>query len=215
MMKGKRRVKLSQLTPNDKNPRRIHGAAFDKLCESIERDPEFMVLRPIVVDENNVILGGNQRYEACVALGKDVIPGSWVKVVSGLTDEQKKRFILVDNAPDGMAGEWDDAILADQWTSEDLERVGFDLYSLGLLEYPEAADDPLEHWQGMPEFQQENLSWKSITVRFETKEDYEAFAELVGQKMTDKTLFIWYPAMALDSWRSRVYADEEDGADES
>lgn len=80
-----KRVKLSTLTLNDRNPRTIKTEAFNRLCESIKRDPEFMVLRPIVVDEKNVILGGNQRHRACVVLGMKDVPVQWVKVATGLT----------------------------------------------------------------------------------------------------------------------------------
>lgn len=119
-------VKLNTLKPNDRNPRKISDAALAKLCESIQRDPQFMDLRPIVVDEVNVILGGNQRYAACLKLGKTEVPASWVKRAVGLTPEQRKRFVVVDNAPEGMAGEWDIDLLKMDWELPELGDLGFE-----------------------------------------------------------------------------------------
>jgi hypothetical protein len=119
-------IKLLTLKLSDRNPRTIKGEAFERLCESIKRDPEFMVLRPIVVDEENVILGGNQRYRACRHLGMAEVPAEWIKVANGLTPEQRKRFVVVDNAPDGMAGEWDEDLLAACYDLAELKDLGFD-----------------------------------------------------------------------------------------
>lgn len=119
-------IRLDTLKLNDRNPRTIKGAAFERLCESIKRDPQFMALRPIVVDEANVILGGNQRYRACQHLGMTEVPAAWVKVAADLTPEQRKRFVVVDNAPEGIAGEWDEDILAADWELPELEEMGFE-----------------------------------------------------------------------------------------
>ncbi len=128
-----RQIKLATLRPNigdikglPNNPRRISDKALRKLEQSIERDPEFMELRPIVVDEQLSILGGNQRYRACLSLGMKTVPESWVRVRRGLSMEKKKRFILVDNAPEGMAGEWDKELLEEGWELPELEELGFE-----------------------------------------------------------------------------------------
>ena len=71
-------MKLSDIRPLDRNPRKITPGAFKKLCDSIARDPEFMRLRPIVTDEKGVIIGGNQRYRACMELGMKEVPDAWV-----------------------------------------------------------------------------------------------------------------------------------------
>lgn len=124
---------LSELKLNKKNPRKISQAQFEKLKESIKRDPEFMVLRPIIFDssDKNKILGGNMRFKACQELGMEEIPDDWVEDGKDLSPEQKKRFILVDNAPDGMSGEWETSILLDEWELPELEDLGFDIDSLG------------------------------------------------------------------------------------
>jgi len=123
---AKRSWKLEDLRVNEKNPRRITQAKLEKLAASIERDPQFMVLRPIVIDETNLILGGTQRYHACLLLEKRKIPYDWAVRAKDLSEEQKKRFILVDNAPDGMAGEWDFDVLGTEWEIPELETLGFD-----------------------------------------------------------------------------------------
>ena len=132
-------IKLNTLKPNDRNPRKISDDALAKLCESIQRDPQFMELRPIIVDEDNVILGGNQRYAACLKLGKKEVPASWVKTASGLTPEQRKRFVVVDNAPEGMAGEWDIDILAADWELPELGELGFEKLLAELTEAGETG----------------------------------------------------------------------------
>ena len=123
-------IDLHTLKPNERNPRKITPDALKKLCESIERDPAFMELRPIIIDESRMILGGNQRFRACQQLGMKSVPSAWVRTATGLTEEQRKRFILVDNAPDGMAGEWDMEILAAEWQIPELGDLGFDLDDL-------------------------------------------------------------------------------------
>lgn len=142
-------MKLSALKPNDRNPRTIKTEAFARLCASIKRDPEFMVLRPIV-HQGGKILGGNMRWRACQELGLTEIPDSWAIEASTLTEEQARRFILVDNAPEGMAGEWDWQMLADEWELPELEELGFDLPDLTIPEENKAIDE-----EGMKDTQNE------------------------------------------------------------
>jgi site-specific DNA-methyltransferase (adenine-specific) len=120
-------IELSSLHPNDRNPRKISSDALNRLRASIDRDPQFMALRPILIDESRMILGGNQRYRACLQLGMKSVPSAWVRTATGLTEAQRLRFVLVDNAPEGMAGEWDMEMLASDWQSQDLGDLGFDM----------------------------------------------------------------------------------------
>lgn len=117
---------LNSIRLNPDNPRTITADAFKKLCDSIQRDGDaFMTLRPIVYNVDGLILGGNQRYTACVHLGIDPLPAGWAICANSLTIEQQRRFILVDNAPDGMAGAWDWEILGNEWSGESLLDMGF------------------------------------------------------------------------------------------
>ncbi|HWR94107.1 MAG TPA: ParB N-terminal domain-containing protein, partial [Flavobacterium sp.] len=97
-------IKLSSLKPNPKNPRLIKDDKFMKLVKSLETFPQMMELRPIIVDENNVIQGGNMRFKALHHLGFKEIPESYVKQGKDLTEEQWREFVIKDNV--GF-GEWD------------------------------------------------------------------------------------------------------------
>ena len=115
-------MNIKQIKPNTNNPRVIKGDKFKKLVQSIKDFPEMLELRPIVIDENNIVLGGNMRLRACTEAGLTDVP---VKVAKGLTEEQKKEFIVKDNV--GF-GEWDWDILANQWDSVKLEEWGLDAW---------------------------------------------------------------------------------------
>ena len=116
-------MKLSDIKPNPNNPRVIKDDAFEKLCNSIKEFPKMMALRPMVVDQDNVVLGGNMRLKALQHLGMKEIPDEWVKKASELTEEEKQRFIVVDNVP---AGDWDVDALSD-WDKEQLTEWGVDV----------------------------------------------------------------------------------------
>lgn len=118
-------LKLSTLKPEKNNPRKISAESFSRLCASIKEDPEFMVLRPIVVDENNTVIGGNQRLHALLQLGFSEIPADWVRKAS-LSEEKRRRFLVVDNAPAGMAGQWDNDLLLEQFGVDELIGLGLE-----------------------------------------------------------------------------------------
>jgi hypothetical protein len=132
-------MKLHQIKPNPDNPRRIAPEALERLKESIRRDPEFMRLRPIIVDESGTILGGNQRHAAIAALGMTEIPDDWVRRADDLTAEQRRRFVIVDNGPEGMSGEWDLELLAADWGDVELEELGLDIGELEDIEVLDSA----------------------------------------------------------------------------
>ena len=117
-------MKITELKLNDKNPRFIKDEKFRKLVQSISEFPKMMELRPIVVDDQNIILGGNMRFRALCELKYKEIPDNWVKKASELTDEEKQRFIIADNV--GF-GEWDYDLIANEWNTEELESWGLDL----------------------------------------------------------------------------------------
>jgi hypothetical protein len=117
----KQQVKINTVKSNPNNPRIIKDAKFQKLVQSLKDFPEMLEKRPIVVDENMIVLGGNMRLKALLEAGvKDV----WIDVAEGWTEEQKKEFIIKDNV--GF-GEWDWDILANEWEPEDLSQWSLDL----------------------------------------------------------------------------------------
>jgi hypothetical protein len=125
-------MKLSDLKENEINPRKIEREQLDRLKESIERDPEFLTMRPIVIEADGTILAGNQRYAALKELGRDEIPDEWVlRCPADLSEEKRKRFILIDNSPDGMSGDWKLNKLLESFADIDLGALGFDLEAMG------------------------------------------------------------------------------------
>ena len=117
-------MRLGDIRLNSKNPRKISSAAIALLKKSIERDPAFMLLRPIVVDETGMILGGNQRYRAICEIGMSEIPDGWVVRTIDLSDEKLRRFVIVDNGPDGMCGSFDMEMLVNEWDESQLFDTG-------------------------------------------------------------------------------------------
>lgn len=98
-------VNIKEIKENKGNPRKISKSQLERLKVSLQKFPEMMSIREIVVDENMMILGGNMRYRALKELGEEKVP---VKIIRGFTEEQKKEFIIKDN---NAYGEWDEDIL--------------------------------------------------------------------------------------------------------
>jgi len=115
------KLPINQVKANPNNPRIIKDDKFKKLVQSIKEFPEMLELRPIVVNEDMVVLGGNMRLKACKEAGIDKVP---VIKASNLTEEQQKEFIIKDNV--GF-GEWDWNDLANNWETEKLQEWGLDI----------------------------------------------------------------------------------------
>ena len=112
---------ISKVRSNPNNPRIIKDNKFEKLVKSIKEFPKMLEIRPIVVNDDMIVLGGNMRLKACQEAGIKEIP---IIKVSDLTEEQQKEFIIKDNV--GF-GEWDWDNLANEWDSEKLEKWGLDI----------------------------------------------------------------------------------------
>ncbi len=124
-------IKVSTIKKNPNNPRQIRDEKFDKLKRSIESFPEMMALRPMIVDSDNVLLGGNMRLAAIKALGMKEVPPEWVKRADTLTDEQKAEFIIKDNV--GF-GDWEWDALANEWDENLLTEWGLDIPGFEAVE---------------------------------------------------------------------------------
>ncbi len=133
-------MKLSKIKGNPNNPRIIKDDKFKKLVKSISEFPKMLEMRPIIVDENFIVQGGNMRLKALQELKYKDIPDDWVKQVSDLTEEQKKEFIIKDNV--GF-GEWDFEDLANNWDVEKLNEWGLDIPNFEV-EVLEAEEDNYE-----------------------------------------------------------------------
>jgi DNA modification methylase len=126
-------MKVSNIKPNPNNPRLIKDDKFKKLVQSIKDFPKMMALRPIIINKDNVILGGNMRFKALKELNYKDIPEDWIKRAEDLTEEETRRFIIADNVGFGEH-DWD--MLANEWDVVELFDWGLDL--------PLDFDKPLE-----------------------------------------------------------------------
>ena len=122
---------IREIKPNPSNPRIIKDDKFKKLVQSIKEFPEMLEIRPIVVNKDMVVLGGNMRLKACLEAGLKEIP---IIFADSLTEEKQREFIIKDNV--GF-GEWDWEELGNNWDKEELEEWGLDL--------PEFAIPPNEN----------------------------------------------------------------------
>lgn len=150
---------LEKLKTNPHNPRFIKKEALIRLKEKIRKFPEMLEKRPIVYDENFVILGGNMRLKALRELSKEglIIKEAYFMSAEGWSEEQKRQFIITDNISDG---EWDNDLLANEW-----------------------SDLPLADW-GM-----ENLTWEQDREKKETlNESYSQSLGQVLYEPVDKNV---------------------------
>jgi DNA modification methylase len=114
-------IPISKVKRNPNNPRIIKDDKFAKLVKSIQEFPQMLEIRPIVVNDDMIVLGGNMRLKACQEAGLKEIP---VIKASNLTEEQQREFIIKDNV--GF-GEWDWNDLANNWEAEKLQEWGLDI----------------------------------------------------------------------------------------
>jgi DNA modification methylase len=133
-------MKMTKIKPNPNNPRKINPESLQRLKDSVEQFPKMMKLRPIVIDQDGMILGGNMRYLALKEMGWKEIPDEWVKIADELTPDEKRRFIIADNV---SGGEWDYEDLAANWDPIELENWGLELPE-NIFEQPEAIEDGYE-----------------------------------------------------------------------
>jgi len=115
------KVKIGKIKNNPNNPRLIKDDKFKKLVKSIKEFPEMLEIRPIVVDKDNIVLGGNMRLRACQEAGLKEVH---ILQADKLTEKQQREFIIKDNV--GF-GEWDWDDLANEWDTEELEDWGLDI----------------------------------------------------------------------------------------
>ena len=127
-------VKISEPKPNEHNPRYINKANFKKLVNSLKEFPKMLEVRPLVLDENMIVLGGNMRLKALIEAGfKEVL----VHQVLDWTDDEKNQFIIKDNS---SFGSWDWEILANEWNMQKIVDWGVDLPKEMFAE----NDDPIQ-----------------------------------------------------------------------
>jgi DNA modification methylase len=128
-------MNINEIKPNPNNPRIIKDIKFKQLVKSIQDFPQMLELRPIVIDENNMVLGGNMRLKACIEAGLKDVP---VKQAKDLSEAQKKEFIVKDNIG---YGEWDWDDLANNWDAQELTDWGLDIPNFDVNNLEAEEDD--------------------------------------------------------------------------
>lgn len=138
-------VKLSEVKSNPNNPRVIKDDKFKKLVKSIKDFPKMMELRPMVINKDNIVLGGNMRLKALKDLGYKEIPGEWIKRAEDLTEDEQRQFIIKDNI--GF-GEHDWEMLQAEWDLSELEEWGLDIPEWDNEKVLEAEEDDFDVPEG-------------------------------------------------------------------
>ena len=130
-------MRIQDIKPNPNNPRKISKDEYEKLLNSIKQDPKLLNAKPIIIDENNTILGGHQRYRACLELGMQDVP---VIVMANLSERERKKLLIIDNTHNG---EFDMDMLAnDNWDLNDLSDWGVNLdFFIPSIDEPKEIDN--------------------------------------------------------------------------
>jgi len=160
-------VKINEVKSNPNNPRIIKDDKFKKLVASIKELPQMLELRPIVVNEDMIVLGGNMRLKACKEAGLKEIP---IIKASELNEEQQRAFIIKDNV--GFA-EWDWDALANEWDAEQLDEWGLDVWK---VEEEPSLDELIGEEKNKP---------ASMKITFESPEQLQK-AEIDIQELLDR-----------------------------
>jgi hypothetical protein len=174
-----KKVKISEIKSNPNNPRLIKDDKFHKLVKSIQEFPKMLDIRPIVVNADMIVLGGNMRLKACKEAGLKEVP---VIFAEDLTEEEQKEFIIKDNV--GF-GEWDWDMIANEWDAEQVEEWGLDVWQnekeidYNLLD-DESSNDKLNDMT--------NGVKKAIQIEFDL-EHYQEATEIV-KFWRDKNAYI-------------------------
>jgi ParB-like chromosome segregation protein Spo0J len=160
-------VKISDIKSNPNNPRLIKDDKFKKLVKSIQEFPQMLEIRPIVVNQDMIVLGGNMRLKACKEAGLKEIP---IIYADDLTEEQQRQFIIKDNV--GF-GEWDWEMIANEWDAEQLDDWGMNVPAFDPdVDYSILDDEGLDK-------QLEDMTngvKKAIQIEFEAEHYEEAFS---------------------------------------
>jgi len=162
------KIKISKIKANPENPRVIKDDKFKKLVQSIKDFPEMLDIRPIVVDKNNMVLGGNMRLRACQKAGLTEVA---IIKADQLTEEQQREFVIKDNV--GF-GEWDWDALANSFDANELENWGLEVP--GILDKDEEITPQIEFSEQLNEannyvvlFFDNDIDWLQAQTHFELK----------------------------------------------
>jgi ParB-like chromosome segregation protein Spo0J len=163
-------IKLSTIKSNPNNPRICKDDKFAKLVNSIKEFPKMMELRPMVVNSDMVVLGGNMRLKALKEAGYKEVPDEWVKSAESLTEEEQRRFIIADNVGFGEH-DWD--MLANEWDAVELEAWGLDMPSF---------ETEIDYSEKNKEFNANDFEDQKYSIKLEfTEDDYNFVKDKIKQ----------------------------------
>jgi ParB-like chromosome segregation protein Spo0J len=171
-------VKISDVKSNPNNPRLIKDDKFAKLVQSLKDFPEMANVRPIVVNQDFVVLGGNMRLKAMKEAGWKQVP---VQVVDW-SEDQQKEFIIKDNV--GF-GEWEWDVLANEWEADDLDKWGLDVPGFDEQDYSDKNKE-----LNVNDFENQNY-----TIKLEFTEDDYNFVKDKLQQLGQTPEKILYDAL--------------------
>jgi len=209
--------KLSKLKPHERNPYPKKGDEFfEKLVDSISSDPDFMEVHKIAYDstQGGKIFGGNKRYYALKELGYKEVPEEWVFDCKDWSEEQKRKFVIVDNIGYGA---WDWDIVKEDYEISELEGWGMDVPDWGNTDdIDEMNDQENDEWVGMPEFEiKEKLPM--MTIHFKTPEHREEFTKKYSLEVASRGKNTWttyYPYRSQEDLTSLTWSVDELGEEE-
>ncbi len=196
---------IEDLQPYARNARTHSEEQVEQIAKSIT---EFGWTNPVLVDESGGIIAGHGRVLAASRLGLVEVP---TICVAGLSEAQRRALVIADNSL-GLNAGWDAQLLTSELQS--LQAVDFNLDLLGfsdlaslLLDKVSGENDPAEEWRGMPEFdQRDKTAFRSLQVHFQSQEAVDRFAELIMQKITSNTRFVWYPRIEIETYADKRYS---------
>ena len=168
------KVDIRQVRNNPDNPRFIKDHKFEKLVKSIKEFPQMLELRPIVVNQDMVVLGGNMRLKACEAAGIKEVP---IIFADNLTPEQEKEFIIKDNS---SFGEWDWDLFDNEWAVDKLNDWGMDVpYTEDDIE---EMGNPMNEQSEKPFATELDTQSNYLILKFDTDIDWIQAKTLFGLK---------------------------------
>ena len=168
-------VKISQIKSNPNNPRLIKDDKFYKLVKSLEEDPDFCNVRPVVCNTDMIVLGGNMRLKAAKELGWKEIPCEIVD----WSEEKQRAFTIKDNVG---YGEWDWDMLANEWDAEQLNEWGLDIPKFS---------DPVDYSDKNEEIDIDNLDSDMIIKLKYTEDEYHLVREQLSKIAATPEQAVW------------------------
>jgi ParB-like chromosome segregation protein Spo0J len=168
-------VKIGDVKINPNNPRLIKDDKFAKLVQSIKDLPQMLDIRPIVVNSDMVVLGGNMRLRACKEAGLKQVP---IIIADNLTEDQQREFLIKDNV---SGGEFDWQMIANDWDAGQLEEWGLNVPNFETQDYSNRNE----------EIDIDSLDSEMIIKLKYTEEEYNLVREQLSKIASTPEQAVW------------------------